>query len=365
MEEHTSRATEPPGGQARSTATGFAGPTDVVAAAMGGAGSHGMPRRPALLFDPALRPRARREQAERFPFPVPNGWFIVARSDEVATGETLPLHYFGKDLVLMRTESNAARVLGAYCAHLGAHLGVGGKVEGDNLRCPFHGWCYEAATGRCVDIPYGAAPAIPSQARVRAYPTVERNRMVWAWFHLEGKPPFYDVPEVKEVDDPSWSEPYTVDYVVDTVCQEMAENNHDPAHFRFVHGTDDIPEDDVLIEGTYKRVVSLGGSFVRETFGLGLGVLRFKDFVTFYSSTTPIDREGVHVRWTFLTPKEHGPEAPRRAAESFLSGVSQDIPIWENKRYVERPVIVKDERSILDHRRWCEQFYSDPASAID
>ena len=36
-----------------------------------------------------------------------------------------------------------------------------------------------------------------------------------------------------------------------------------------------------------------------------------------------------------------------------------------NKRYVERPVVIKDERSILDHREWCQQFYSDPAKAID
>ncbi len=61
----------------------------------------------------------------------------------------------------------------------------------------------------------------------------------------------------------------------------------------------------------------------------------------------------------------HGPGAPARAAESFLSGVSQDIPIWENKRYVDRPVVIKDERTLLDHREWCKQFYSDPAEAID
>jgi hypothetical protein len=38
--------------------------------------------------------------------------------------------------------------------------------------------------------------------------------------------------------------------------------------------------------------------------------------------------------------------------------VSQDIPIWENKAYVERPVLTKAERGILEHRAWCEQFYS-------
>jgi len=32
---------------------------------------------------------------------------------------------------------------------------------------------------------------------------------------------------------------------------------------------------------------------------------------------------------------------------------------------VERPVLIRDERTILDHREWCKQFYSDPSLAID
>lgn len=325
----------------------------------------GMPRRPDLLVNIAGRSTVRREPGPRFPFPVPNGWFIVAPSADLQPGEVVPLHYFGKDLALFRTESGRPRLVSAYCAHLGAHLAVGGRVEGEGLRCPFHGWCYDGHSGGCIDIPYGKGTKIPSQARIRAFPTLERNAMIWAWFHLEGKPPFYDVPVVPEVEDPAWSDPYTVEFTINTVCQEMAENNHDPAHFRFVHGTDDIPQEEVLIEGTYKKVVSLGGSFVRETFGLGLGVLHFADVVTFISSTTPIDREGVHVRWTFVTPLHQGPNGARQAAENFLSGVSQDLPIWENKRYVERPVVIKEEKTILEHREWCRQFYSDPSLAVD
>ena len=45
----------------------------------------------------------------------------------------------------------------------------------------------------------------------------------------------------KRFADPDWSEPYGRDYVVQTCCQEMAENNHDFAHFMYVHGTPDIP----------------------------------------------------------------------------------------------------------------------------
>jgi nitrite reductase/ring-hydroxylating ferredoxin subunit len=327
-------------------------------------GGPGLPRRLDYIPHPGARPRLRREGGRRFPFPIPNGWFIVAQAGEVAPGELKPLHYFGRDIVLFRTAGGEPRVVSAYCAHLGAHLASGGRVEEDRIVCPFHGWCYDGESGRCVGIPYGPEQ-VPSRARIRSFPTIERNGMVWAWFHLEGKEPFYEVPEVAELDDPEFGEPHTVDFTLRTCCQEMAENNHDAVHFKFVHGTDAIPEQEALIEGTYKRVVSMDGNFVRETFGLGLGVLRIKGFVTFLASTTPVDDEQVHVRWTFVAPVRNGPGAAHAAADSFTAGLSQDIPIWENKRYVERPVLVKEERGILDHREWCRQFYSDPSLAVD
>ena len=67
------------------------------------------------------------------------------------------------------------------------------------------------------------------------------------------------------------------------------------------------------------------------------------------SSTTPIDEDNVHVRWIFTTPKSNGEGATKQAAESFCSGVSQDIPIWENKVYRERPVLTKGESGIVAH----------------
>ncbi len=147
----------------------------------------------------------------------------------------------------------------------------------------------------------------------------------------------------------------------------MAENNVDFAHFRYVHGTDAIPEDEFHTDGTYKRTVGQGGNFVREGYGLGLGVLRIKGWVTFLSSTTPIDEENVLVRWVFTAPKANGEQSVKEAADAFCAGVSQDIPIWENKIYRPRPVLTKSEKDILEHRRWSRQFYSgyDPAGEAE
>jgi nitrite reductase/ring-hydroxylating ferredoxin subunit len=317
-----------------------------------------MPRNRSMLFDPALRVHANRATGRRFPFPIPNGWFIVARSDELAPGEVKALFAFGRDLVLFRTESGQASLFDAHCPHLGAHLAVGGKVEGECLRCPFHGWSFEGPTGTCTDIPYGEATRIPQRANTRAYPTLERNHMIWGWYHAEEGEPFYDVPEVAELDDPDWLPFECREFDIAIATQEMAENNVDYSHFRYVHGTEGIPEDEFTTDGTYKRAVGMDGNFVREGYGLGLGVLRVKGYVTFLSSTTPIDEEHVHVRWIFTAPVANGPDALQGAADSFCDGVSQDIPIWENKVYQEPPVLRPSEKDVSEHRRWSRQFYS-------
>jgi nitrite reductase/ring-hydroxylating ferredoxin subunit len=317
-----------------------------------------MPRDPDLLFDMSRRQRVTHFNGRRYPFPVPNGWFIVAESSSLAPGEVRALYYFGRDLVLYRTEQGEARVMDAHCTHLGAHIAVGGRVESDCIRCPFHGWKFDGESGRCAEIPYGDMKTIPSKAHSRSYPTLERNHMIWAWYHAKSGEPFYDVPEVSEFDDDAWSPILVREFEIRVSAQDMAENNVDFSHFQFVHGSDGIPEDEFVTEGTYKRAVGMDGNFIREGFGLGLGVLRVKGFVTFLSSTTPIDENNVHVRWIFTSPKANGDDAALQAAESFCAGVSQDIPIWENKLYRDPPIITKTEKLILEHRRWSEQFYS-------
>ena len=140
---------------------------------------------PDALADKSLRTVVRREtfhDGKRFPFPIPNGWFVMDESRNLAPGEMRSLHAFGKDLVLFRAETGEARLVDAYCPHLGAHLGMGGKVDGDGIRCPFHGWRFDGETGRCTDVPYlegGRPPAggLGSRVRVRVcwQPSVARH----------------------------------------------------------------------------------------------------------------------------------------------------------------------------------------------
>ena len=69
---------------------------------------------------------------ERSPLPVPYGWFFVSYSEELKPGELRNIECFGQEWVLFRAETGDAGVVDPYCPHLGAHLGHGGKVEGDS-----------------------------------------------------------------------------------------------------------------------------------------------------------------------------------------------------------------------------------------
>ena len=65
------------------------------------------------------------KKTHRVDLPMPSGWFHVLYSDELAVGQAKPLEYFSQELVAFRTESGQAKVVDAYCPHMGAHLGYG------------------------------------------------------------------------------------------------------------------------------------------------------------------------------------------------------------------------------------------------
>lgn len=59
----------------------------------------------------------------------------------------------GENLVLFRTMSGVASLMDTYCPHMGANIAVGGRVLGECIQCPFHGWKFNTE-GKCVEISY-------------------------------------------------------------------------------------------------------------------------------------------------------------------------------------------------------------------
>jgi len=308
-----------------------------------------------------------------FPFhPFPIGWYQVAYSDELERGEAKAIKYFGQELVLFRTEGGEAKVLDAYCPHLGAHLGHGGKVEGETVRCPFHSWAFDGE-GTCVDIPY--AKKIPPKATLRSWPVHEESGLIMVWQHPLGEAPTFELPRVDEFYSDGWTDYERRRWQLRTRNQEMAENAVDTAHFHYVHGTQTLPQSKAEIEGPILHVFSttgmdtprggVDGSIESLSHGFGFGMVRFKGIVEtlLISSVTAIDEEYVDVRFSFMVKKTGDADVTRGVGKAFISEVSrqldEDKPIWENKIHHDRPVLCDGDGAIGVFRKWCRQFYVD------
>ncbi len=310
--------------------------------------------------------------------PLPNGWFAVAWSKELGEGDVKPVHYFGEELVLFRTRSGQARLVDAFCPHLGAHLGHGGRVMGETVRCPFHGWQFDGATGACTAIPY--CERIPAKARVRAWDVIERNGMIFAWYHAEQKPADWQPPLMPEIGHADWSEPRTFELVLPAHVQDTHENNNDPVHFQFVHRSLDTPPSSIeySADGRHYRIVSEfqsqgsmaayleKSSLVRDSWGMGLTAVRTVGFpnagLLMYSSTTPIEEKKVHSRWLLTATKNIVDFFGEEFMTGLTQGVQQDLPIWTNKVHRARPVLCEADTYLAEFRKWARQFYSQPAA---
>src|SRR6478672_6649676 len=174
----------------------------------------------------------------------PTGWFQVAWSAEIGVGDVHRMKYFNRDLIAWRAQSGRLTVMDAYCEHLGAHLGYGGHVVGEVLQCPFHGWQWNNE-GRNVCIPYQDRPN--RGRRIRTFPVVERNESVYIWHDVDGREPYFVVPDVfSSFDDTSGAADYYPQQRLFRASLEMhpqyvLENGVDFAHFKFVHATPIVP----------------------------------------------------------------------------------------------------------------------------
>jgi phenylpropionate dioxygenase-like ring-hydroxylating dioxygenase large terminal subunit len=316
--------------------------------------------------------------ARRFPFPIPFGWFCVAVESDLAPGDVTATKYFGADLVVWRDDAGEFHVNDAYCPHLGAHLGIGGTVHGGELACPFHGWSFDG-DGACTNIPY--SERVNKKAKLRAYPVIVRNRFVFAWYHPRGVEPQWDLPQLAEVGDPAWTDYYSSSYIIKTIPQEMSENGVDPAHFKFVHGTDTVAE--ML---SYDSEGPLSTMLSRQSYvtpkGVEWGRIDVYNHGPGYSqvyfeipglvdawniaTTSPIDDDTTHVRFNFVVQRHESAEFTDTIANAFVNEinkqVSEDAPIWENKAFLPVPALADTDGPILKFRKWYSQFYAEPVS---
>src|SRR5262245_65559583 len=103
-----------------------------------------------------------------------NCWQVAAFTKEIGNAP-LARTICGDEIVLFRTRSGEAVALADRCPHRLAPLSLG-RVNGDHIQSGYHGMCFDRE-GACVRVP--GQDQVPSRARVRKYPLVERHAIAW------------------------------------------------------------------------------------------------------------------------------------------------------------------------------------------
>lgn len=159
-----------------------------------------------------------------------NAWYFAAWADEVSR-TPMPRRFLDIPVVLYRTTDSRAVALHDRCPHRFAPLHKG-TLKGDDLECGYHGLCFDR-TGACTHNPY--SEKIPAAAKVRQFPVVERDSIVWIWM---GDPAVADPGDIIDcsyiVDTAHWRtvKGYTkvgANYAI------MIDNLMDLSHSEFIH----------------------------------------------------------------------------------------------------------------------------------
>jgi hypothetical protein len=286
---------------------------------------------------------------------------------------------------------------------MGAHLGYGGRVVGESLRCPFHGFCFDAE-GRCVSTGYGTRP--PARAKARAWEVREAYDLVFAYHSEAGAAPAWPLPAL---DTDGWSVLRGDLRRLRGHPQETSENSADIGHLMVVHGYGDIELRALDIAGPHfnprvafthpggilrfsRAVRALGAKALSvraeidiHVWGLGFSYvdvslpglgLKTRQFVL----ATPTDAYELELRYGMrirdiadaaaLGAVGRGLQRlvidgllSRMAMRAFRHDVGQDLPIWSHKKFVHPPALAEGDGPIGKFRTWARQFYPEPAVA--
>ncbi len=173
-------------------------------------------------------------------------WHPVARNSEIGR-DPVHIRLLGEDWVLVRLGGRLAAFVDR-CPHRLAPLSAG-SVDGEVLRCGYHGWCFDA-TGACTSIPSLGTEKIPPRAGVATPAGVTESQGL---VFLAPEPPVNEVLVVPEADDPSFLHGVLEPFSASAGAGLLADNFLDMTHFPFLHAATIGTEDEVDFEVDVER----------------------------------------------------------------------------------------------------------------
>lgn len=317
-----------------------------------------------------------------------NFWYPVCIAEELTNEEPLPVQLLGLKFVAFRDSDGKAHLISDTCIHRGGSLSAG-KIKGDCVECPYHGWQF-SGDGRCQHIPYEGDTKPPGRAKVDAYPTEERYGIVFAFLGdlpEEERPELYDV---KEYGAEGWRANKLLILNVNCYYERSIENGLDPVHNEFVHPAQGFPpmhkdtfrtwdEDwgtgfkadfgDPVLENTQiAKERNVTGELSAGSWHHGPNVLVTSIFVNAASNfvqvffEAPVDKN--HTRIYFLNLRNFilEPEMDDKVIEINTRIAHEDIDILEKLYPVRTPenltkeLMTSADGIIVSYREWLSKF---------
>jgi phenylpropionate dioxygenase-like ring-hydroxylating dioxygenase large terminal subunit len=259
-------------------------------------------------------------------------------SSELPAGGIYGTGFLDGRVVAYRGESGEARVVSAYCPHLGTDL-ASGSVVGENIRCLFHHWQFDP-DGVCVKTAAGDPP--PPGACLFRFPTVEKHGIVWAF---NGEDPHFEIPDFPF---PAEELVYRViehEEIFDVDPWVVCCNTPDIQHIKALHGLTFEVEPYDLIEWTdHSMLYNFKGRHVKGEpieFRVGIfGTSIFYQSGTFngrwYGYIAPFGMPAagkVKLYYVLVAKKSEGDEASTQELLNFVLSIQRqiiegDAPVW-------------------------------------
>ncbi len=116
-------------------------------------------------------------------------WTAALLSRELEPeGSPVRVRLLDEDLIAFRDREGRVGLVGEHCAHRGASLYFAKNAD-CGLRCWYHGWMYDR-DGHCIDMPNEPPQSrFSDKVKLKAYPCVERNGVVWTYMGPAEKRP--------------------------------------------------------------------------------------------------------------------------------------------------------------------------------
>ena len=156
-------------------------------------------------------------------------WIPVALLGDVAPGRAKTVQIMSEQFTYYRGETGTPHLVASECAHRHTRLAPHGIVEGECIRCFYHGWKYEAS-GQCIEQPAEGPHNFANKVQIKAFPVREDLGLVFAYFGPDDPPAFQEIdvfhgPGVRD----------TTSYFRGSNFFNSLDNHADWVHENFVH----------------------------------------------------------------------------------------------------------------------------------